>query len=202
MLCFYVYFTVDKYSWLVDGTAQAQVELFINEEHSFEEYTEVTDVLDTPGFLLTARVSSQLLYFLESAGVPGSVKEDSQPPSKRIFHNDPSGLRRAETGAGEESRKLCWKTSGESDHLPPTTNLTVSNSCEIFSKRNCFRATTVDRFSVIFFSRRLKGSASILKPSRTLFKNPQKAQRTSFSSSITLTMQRHRVSQNSRKEFR
>ncbi|TWW56799.1 Dynein heavy chain 7, axonemal [Takifugu flavidus] len=31
---------VDKYSWLVDGTAQAQVELFINEEHSFEEYTE------------------------------------------------------------------------------------------------------------------------------------------------------------------
>lgn len=92
MLCFYVYFTVDKYSWLVDGTAQAQVELFINEEHSFEEYTEVRNVLNAPAFLLTACVFSQLLYFEESAGVPGCVKGDSRPPSKSLFHNDPSGL--------------------------------------------------------------------------------------------------------------
>lgn len=63
MFCFHVYFTVDKYSWLVDGTAQAQLELFINEEHSFEEYTEVTNVLTAPGFMSTARVFSQLLYF-------------------------------------------------------------------------------------------------------------------------------------------
>ncbi|XP_053173949.1 dynein axonemal heavy chain 12 [Scomber japonicus] len=31
---------VDNYDWLVNGTAQAQVEKFMEEEHSFEEYTE------------------------------------------------------------------------------------------------------------------------------------------------------------------
>lgn len=41
--CFDHYFTVDKYSWLVDGTAQAQVDKFIDEEHSFEEYNKVTN---------------------------------------------------------------------------------------------------------------------------------------------------------------
>ncbi|XP_067384444.1 dynein axonemal heavy chain 12 [Channa argus] len=31
---------VDNYSWLVNGTAQARVKLFLEEEHSFEEYTQ------------------------------------------------------------------------------------------------------------------------------------------------------------------
>ena len=39
--CFTHYFTVKKYSWLVDGTAQARVDQFMDGEHSFEEYTEV-----------------------------------------------------------------------------------------------------------------------------------------------------------------
>uniref|UniRef100_H3DKJ5 Dynein axonemal heavy chain 7 n=1 Tax=Tetraodon nigroviridis TaxID=99883 RepID=H3DKJ5_TETNG len=30
---------VEKYSWLVDGTAQARLDQFMDEEHSFEEYT-------------------------------------------------------------------------------------------------------------------------------------------------------------------
>lgn len=43
-MLFPLYFTVDKYSWLVDGTAQGRVEQFIDEEHSFEEYTKVTNI--------------------------------------------------------------------------------------------------------------------------------------------------------------
>ncbi|XP_072306337.1 dynein axonemal heavy chain 12 [Eucyclogobius newberryi] len=31
---------VDNYAWLVDGTAQSQVKLFMEEEHSFDEYTQ------------------------------------------------------------------------------------------------------------------------------------------------------------------
>ncbi|XP_055007109.1 dynein axonemal heavy chain 7-like [Boleophthalmus pectinirostris] len=31
---------VEKYAWLVNGTAQTQVKLFMEEEHSFEEYTQ------------------------------------------------------------------------------------------------------------------------------------------------------------------
>lgn len=32
---------VNSYDWLVNGTAQAQVETLMKEEHSFEEYTKV-----------------------------------------------------------------------------------------------------------------------------------------------------------------
>lgn len=46
ILSSYLYFTVDKYSWLVDGTAESRVVLFIDEEHTFEEYTEVTNMLN------------------------------------------------------------------------------------------------------------------------------------------------------------
>lgn len=38
---FVVYFVVDSYDWLVNGTAQAKVETFMEEEHSFDEYTKV-----------------------------------------------------------------------------------------------------------------------------------------------------------------
>lgn len=34
--------TVKHYDWLVNGTAQAQVEDFMKENHSFDEYTKVT----------------------------------------------------------------------------------------------------------------------------------------------------------------
>ncbi|XP_074537088.1 dynein axonemal heavy chain 12 [Halichoeres trimaculatus] len=34
---------VDKYDWLVNGTAKARVEKFMKEEHSFEEYTELVE---------------------------------------------------------------------------------------------------------------------------------------------------------------
>lgn len=33
---------VEKYGWLVDGTAQARVERFEAEQHSFGEYTAVS----------------------------------------------------------------------------------------------------------------------------------------------------------------
>lgn len=32
---------VDNYAWLVDGTAQARVDKFMSEDHSFQEYTKV-----------------------------------------------------------------------------------------------------------------------------------------------------------------
>lgn len=38
-----LYFAVDKYDWLVNGTAQTQMEKFMREEHSFDEYTQVTN---------------------------------------------------------------------------------------------------------------------------------------------------------------
>lgn len=40
---FLLYFVVDNYDWLVNGTAQALVEKFMEEKHSFDEYTEVTN---------------------------------------------------------------------------------------------------------------------------------------------------------------
>lgn len=40
LYCFYL--SVDSYAWLVNGTAQVQVEKFMEEEHSFDEYTKVT----------------------------------------------------------------------------------------------------------------------------------------------------------------
>lgn len=43
ILTYFLYFTVDKYAWLVNGTALAQVEKFMEEEHSFEEYAKVTN---------------------------------------------------------------------------------------------------------------------------------------------------------------
>ncbi len=36
------YCLVDSYDWLVNGTAQAQVEILMEEEHSFNEYTKVS----------------------------------------------------------------------------------------------------------------------------------------------------------------
>jgi len=36
-----VYSVVDNYDWLVNGTAQVQVDTFIEEDHSFDEYTKV-----------------------------------------------------------------------------------------------------------------------------------------------------------------
>jgi len=38
---FLLYFAVDNYDWLLTGTAQARVEKLLEEEHSFDEYTEV-----------------------------------------------------------------------------------------------------------------------------------------------------------------
>lgn len=35
-------YLVDSYDWLVNGTAQAQVEKLMEEEHSFDEYTKVS----------------------------------------------------------------------------------------------------------------------------------------------------------------
>lgn len=43
MLTFRLYFAVDSYDWLVNGTAQARVKKFMEEEHSFDEYTKVTN---------------------------------------------------------------------------------------------------------------------------------------------------------------
>lgn len=37
----FLHFAVDSYDWLVNGTAQARVEKFMEEEHSFDEYTQV-----------------------------------------------------------------------------------------------------------------------------------------------------------------
>lgn len=37
------FFTVDNYDWLVNGTAQGIVDRFVEEEHSFDEYTEVRE---------------------------------------------------------------------------------------------------------------------------------------------------------------
>uniref|UniRef100_A0A3B5KNF2 Dynein axonemal heavy chain 12 n=1 Tax=Takifugu rubripes TaxID=31033 RepID=A0A3B5KNF2_TAKRU len=53
---------VDKYSWLVDGTAQAQVELFINEEHSFEEYTEEFQALSKEILSLPAKAYFTMIH--------------------------------------------------------------------------------------------------------------------------------------------
>uniref|UniRef100_A0A8C4EGR3 Dynein axonemal heavy chain 12 n=1 Tax=Dicentrarchus labrax TaxID=13489 RepID=A0A8C4EGR3_DICLA len=39
IITFFLYFAVDNYDWLVNGTAQAQVEKFMAENHSFDEYT-------------------------------------------------------------------------------------------------------------------------------------------------------------------
>lgn len=36
---------VEKYGWLVDGTAQARIERFEAEQHSFGEYTTVSSFL-------------------------------------------------------------------------------------------------------------------------------------------------------------
>ncbi len=36
------YCLVDSYDWLVNGMAQAQVETLMEEEHSFDEYIEVS----------------------------------------------------------------------------------------------------------------------------------------------------------------
>uniref|UniRef100_A0A8C7T912 Dynein axonemal heavy chain 12 n=1 Tax=Oncorhynchus mykiss TaxID=8022 RepID=A0A8C7T912_ONCMY len=37
------FFTVDNYDWLVNGTAQGIVDRFVEEEHSFDDYTEVRE---------------------------------------------------------------------------------------------------------------------------------------------------------------
>lgn len=43
LLLFFIFYhhLVDSYDWLVNGTAQSQVEKLIEEEHSFDEYTKV-----------------------------------------------------------------------------------------------------------------------------------------------------------------
>lgn len=43
MLMFLLYFAVKNYDWLIDGTAQARVKKFIEEHHSFDEYTKVSN---------------------------------------------------------------------------------------------------------------------------------------------------------------
>lgn len=39
-----VCFEVKSYDWLVNGTAQTQVDTFLEEEHTFEEFTEVKNL--------------------------------------------------------------------------------------------------------------------------------------------------------------
>lgn len=41
MTCVFISSVVDNYDWLVNGSAQNLVEKFMEEEHSFHQYTEV-----------------------------------------------------------------------------------------------------------------------------------------------------------------
>lgn len=43
MITFLLYFAVKNYDWLVNGTAQTRVKKFIDEHHSFDEYTKVSN---------------------------------------------------------------------------------------------------------------------------------------------------------------
>lgn len=36
-------FTDDRYNYIVNGTAEEEIQKFMSEEHNFEEYTEVSD---------------------------------------------------------------------------------------------------------------------------------------------------------------
>lgn len=122
----------------------------MEEEHSFDEYTEVANhkielmlhILYTYSCLVVSFPSDDYqrvmsLLFKASGGVSCSVKGDYQPPCKSPLLDGPSGLWRAETGAGQQSKKLCWNTSEEIGRQPPGAKSTVSHfSCNILWQ-NC-----------------------------------------------------------------
>lgn len=65
-LLFVVYFEVKKYNWLVNGTAQTQVNTFLAEKHTFDEYTKVR-ILKLNFFHLTRHMFH---YDLTMFGLP------------------------------------------------------------------------------------------------------------------------------------
>ena len=65
VVCFLLIFTVEKYNWIVNGDAQKQIEQYMTEEHTFEEYCTVSMVRLTWKFPTFMAVSfSQDIYFL------------------------------------------------------------------------------------------------------------------------------------------
>uniref|UniRef100_A0A3Q2D0D5 Uncharacterized protein n=1 Tax=Cyprinodon variegatus TaxID=28743 RepID=A0A3Q2D0D5_CYPVA len=60
---------VKNYDWLVNGTAQTQVDTFLNEEHSFDEYTKVKIPKDEP-ISFYVWLNHVLVYLLLYATLP------------------------------------------------------------------------------------------------------------------------------------
>lgn len=93
------YFEVKNYDWLVNGTAQTQLDTFLNEEHSFDEYTKVKIPKDEP-ISFYVWLNHVLVYLLlyatlpikASGGVSYAVKRDCQPYIKSLLPNGSFGL--------------------------------------------------------------------------------------------------------------
>ncbi|XP_057273659.1 dynein axonemal heavy chain 12 isoform X3 [Pezoporus wallicus] len=93
---------VEKYGWLVDGTAQARVERFVAEEHSFDEYTALIDEFFThkKEILSLPEVAYFPMVYLNSEDLKQGLASSANVFAKVLMDRIVANYR-------EENEKIC-----------------------------------------------------------------------------------------------